>query len=310
MMRAQASLEYLIIIAAVIGIAAVVVYTLSGVMSSQSSSASIATCKQAAIDCKASRMLTPNDPCFSCDTACSNPATGKEIFAGALECCKSAMVEDLYEDSVVCAMLVPCGNGQARCADGSCKTPACSGTSCGTPDPGGCIQSITCGNPNTCDASCSTQYKSTGSSCGTGYSSSSSCSGNQKCTTTTDYKCDSSHNCVSNVGTSCTDCSTSGRCCLGTSPNAYCGTCPPNCGIITCSGSTPYCCNSISCCTSSSQCCGISCCSSGQSCCGGSCCSGTCCGALGCCGAGYQCCTFPSTHCCLIGHCGAFGGCS
>jgi hypothetical protein len=106
MMRAQAGLEYLIIIAAVIGIAAVVVYTISGVMSSQSSSASIATCKQASVDCKASRMLSPNDPCSSCYRGCTNPATGKDVIQGAVTCCNHTETNKIYADSDECSLTV------------------------------------------------------------------------------------------------------------------------------------------------------------------------------------------------------------
>src|SRR5512136_782782 len=89
MASAQGALEYLAIIAAVLGIAAVLVYSISGVVSAQVPSAAIGTCKQAAIDCKNSRLVTPNDPCPSCDSACRNPSTGKELFFGAISCCNT-----------------------------------------------------------------------------------------------------------------------------------------------------------------------------------------------------------------------------
>jgi len=103
MASAQGALEYLIIIAAVMGIAAVVVYTLSGVMSSQSSSASIASCKQESQTCKLSKMSSPNDPCLSCDTACANPTTGQEIFPGATYCCVNSETNKIYAGSAECS---------------------------------------------------------------------------------------------------------------------------------------------------------------------------------------------------------------
>lgn len=106
MMRAQASLEYLIIVAAVIAIAAVVVFTMSGILSSQSSSASIATCKQAATDCKGSRLLAPQDPCSSCYLGCTNPATGKEVIQGAVTCCNHTETNKIYANSTECSFAV------------------------------------------------------------------------------------------------------------------------------------------------------------------------------------------------------------
>ena len=105
MRRAQGALEYLIIIAAVIGIAAVVVYTVSGVMLGQSTSASIVSCKQAATDCKASRLLSPNDPCNNCATACVDLASGKEIFYGATYCCTTGKDNLIYADSPGCGLV-------------------------------------------------------------------------------------------------------------------------------------------------------------------------------------------------------------
>ncbi len=127
MASAQAGLEYLIIIAAVIGIAAVVVYTVSGVMSTQSSSASIATCKQASVDCKASRMLAPADPCSSCFRSCTNPATGKDVIQGAVYCCNHSETNKIYADSAECSTLVtitsPSGLYSGASATLSATTP-------------------------------------------------------------------------------------------------------------------------------------------------------------------------------------------
>ncbi len=128
MAKAQAGLEYLIIIAAVIGIAAVVVYTISGVMSTQSSSASIAACKQSSVDCKASRMLAPGDPCSSCYRGCTNPATGKDVIQGAVYCCNHSETNKIYADSTECSTLVtitsPSGLYTGASATLSATTPA------------------------------------------------------------------------------------------------------------------------------------------------------------------------------------------
>jgi len=279
MIKAQGSLEYLIIVAAVIAIAAVVVFTMSGILSSQSSSASIATCKQAAIDCKASRMLAPNDPCFSCDTACSNPATGKEIFAGAVYCCNHSLSDMIYSDSSECAALL-CHNNQLdsgeECDDNS--DSAC---------PGHCVdcKCYICNNNRldpgeSCDGSVLGTCTATGSYC-------------------------SNCECYCSDGTKAGQCSTANpgmRCSASGSlvPDSTC-TCPACYTFVPTMG-----------CVYSPNC-GTSCCQSGQSCCGGLCCSGTCIGttcclsgiACGttCCSSGQSCnsCPYGGSRCCASG---------
>jgi hypothetical protein len=299
MARAQAGLEYLIIIAAVIGIAAVVVYTLSGVMSSQSSSASIAACKQAAVDCKGSRMLSPGDPCSSCLSACKNPATGKDIFAGASLCCNRTESNKIYAGSLEC----PCTSnseceGGKTCISGLCcisATPACtgsgSGQGCQQPTANGCILSANCVDPGTCNAQCVYTTKSAGSSCGSGIPSY-ACTNGQVCTSSNTGTCSSTYPYSCNMpSATCASCAP-GTCCSPGSP-----TC------VTAHPIPPFSCS-----------CGDRECGTGNKCCDalfGKCCatSDTCCGSS-CCGAGYECCTFPSQHCCPTGKCGAFGGCS
>lgn len=81
MQRGQGSLEYLIIIAAVLAISAVVVLFLTGAFGGTQSSAKLNECKSAAAQCLSSHLLSPNDPCVICDTACTDNA-GNDILTG------------------------------------------------------------------------------------------------------------------------------------------------------------------------------------------------------------------------------------
>jgi len=99
MAKAQGSLEYLIIISAVLAIAAITVFYITGVFSSQKPGVSISTCREAASNCQASKMTSPNDPCTICDSACKDPTTNREVFTGATTCCKKARADMIYVGS-------------------------------------------------------------------------------------------------------------------------------------------------------------------------------------------------------------------
>jgi len=78
MRKAQGSLEYLIIIAAVLAIAAIVVLFMTGAFKSSRTSADVSACKQAASDCAqtiATSGLTNCSGTNICD-ACPNDTTG------------------------------------------------------------------------------------------------------------------------------------------------------------------------------------------------------------------------------------------
>jgi hypothetical protein len=85
-MRGQGAIEYLVVIAAVFGIAALVVLFLTGVMSASTSSASTALCKQAAASCSQRQYLGFTGECKECETACIDPKTRKDVIGGTLEC--------------------------------------------------------------------------------------------------------------------------------------------------------------------------------------------------------------------------------
>jgi len=84
-MRAQGSLEYLIILAAVLGVSAIVVLFITGTFTGTTKGADISKCRLAAEKCKLSKMSSPADPCLSCDTACTDSA-GKDLLDGRLGC--------------------------------------------------------------------------------------------------------------------------------------------------------------------------------------------------------------------------------
>ncbi len=113
MARAQGSLEYLIILAVVLTVSGVVVAYMTGIIGAHKSSVTITDCKQAAIDCKASRLLSSNDPCLACDTACKD-STGAEVFDGATYCCTNSQPEMIFGNSSGCG-----GGFTYKCNDGT-----------------------------------------------------------------------------------------------------------------------------------------------------------------------------------------------
>jgi len=102
MLRAQGSLEYMVIIAVVLAIAGITTLYMSGVLKGQSSQVSAAACKQASQTCKLSQMSSPNDPCLSCNAACVSQTTGKEVFNGATYCCNHTQEDLIYTGSSGC----------------------------------------------------------------------------------------------------------------------------------------------------------------------------------------------------------------
>lgn len=106
MQKGQGALEYLIIITAVLAISAVIVLFLTGALGGQSNSAQFSACKNAAVACKNSKLLSPNDPCFICDTSCvdlqgNDLITGTKTFeaGSAVAYCKAGQPEQIYKRS-------------------------------------------------------------------------------------------------------------------------------------------------------------------------------------------------------------------
>lgn len=102
MSSAQSALEYLVIIAAVLGLAAAVVMIVSSSFSTGATSAAYNACKEAAAQCKVSRHISIKDPCPGCIQACSDQKTGQELFTGAVNCCNSTSIEKIYSGSSGC----------------------------------------------------------------------------------------------------------------------------------------------------------------------------------------------------------------
>ena len=122
MARAQGSLEYLIIIAIVLAVSAVVISYSTGILGGGKSSISVTSCKQAAVDCKAAKMLSSTDPCLPCDTACKDSG-GVELFDGATYCCTMGQPDMIYLNSPGCGG----GYTTTTCSDGTPKA-TCSDT--------------------------------------------------------------------------------------------------------------------------------------------------------------------------------------
>jgi hypothetical protein len=95
-------LEYMVIIAAVLGLAAAVVMILSSSFNTGATSASYNACKEAAAQCAVSRHVSTKDPCSGCVQACSDQRTGNELFTGAINCCNSTSLEKIYSGSPGC----------------------------------------------------------------------------------------------------------------------------------------------------------------------------------------------------------------
>src|SRR3990172_3306113 len=96
MSKGQGSLEYLIIIAAVLALVSLVVLFLTGAFSQSATGAKFAECRNTALKCYNLHLATPTDPCTFCDTQCKDKA-GVELFPGAAAYCKAGDYEQIYE---------------------------------------------------------------------------------------------------------------------------------------------------------------------------------------------------------------------
>jgi len=85
-MKAQGAIEYLIIIAAVLAIAAVAVIFMSGVFGTSGKSANIALCRQAAASCDNMLATGVSKSCPECEESCINPITRRDVIGGTIEC--------------------------------------------------------------------------------------------------------------------------------------------------------------------------------------------------------------------------------
>jgi len=109
-MRAQGAIEYMIIIAAVLGVAAVVVLFVTGVFTTASGSSNINLCREAASNCNRDLTLGLGGACNYCNTSCILP-NGSQVIPGAIDCCKLGKISKIYVGSFECTSL--------RCLDGT-----------------------------------------------------------------------------------------------------------------------------------------------------------------------------------------------
>lgn len=84
-MRGQGALEYLVLIALILGITSAVVLWVTGAFSGQKAAAELAACRNAAIECRKAHFLNPADPCPICDQMCID-AAGNDILSGTPGC--------------------------------------------------------------------------------------------------------------------------------------------------------------------------------------------------------------------------------
>lgn len=85
MMKGQGALEYLIIIAAVLGISAVVVLFVSGAFTGATGGADISKCRLAAANCQKDMALGVSTSCNYCEEACRD-SSGKDVLDGVPGC--------------------------------------------------------------------------------------------------------------------------------------------------------------------------------------------------------------------------------
>ncbi|MFH0986869.1 MAG: hypothetical protein V1911_02345 [Candidatus Micrarchaeota archaeon] len=140
---AQGSLEYLVILGAVITVSALVVVYLAGSSGESAKNVQIQECVSAAAKCEVNHFSNPADPCNFCAEDCAD-STGAELLPGAIECCRAGEKENIYEGSTACGavscteetMETVCPTKLCKdkdCISGTCTyTPSDDGTSCGT----------------------------------------------------------------------------------------------------------------------------------------------------------------------------------
>ncbi len=145
-MKLQTSLEYLIIIAAVLAIVGFIVYFVIGSYSSSSISAKFSECKSAAAQCKSKHLVAPNDPCLFCEEACT--INGVDLLEGtgysAVELCRQGNASAIYQREKLppaCYNDSDCDDGNA-CTIDYCQNPGSSEAVCVNEPIFGCINTV------------------------------------------------------------------------------------------------------------------------------------------------------------------------
>jgi hypothetical protein len=156
MERAQASLEYLAILATAIAITAIVTLLVINNFSGQQNQYLYASCRQAASTCKITLGADSSAECSACNTAC-NLTNGSEIYSGAAKCCKVGLPDQIYVGSPGCGAYclsdLECTN--KLCCNKQCTTPECdSDLSINCPSNPDVCHTYTCTNDGACNAEC------------------------------------------------------------------------------------------------------------------------------------------------------------
>ncbi len=121
MNKAQGSLEYLVIIAAVLLVSGIVVYLISGSAGSSVNSVNFEQCKTAANQCRTNHLVNAHDPCNFCEKACT--VNGKDILNDncslAVSLCKQGNPSEIYVGNTNCSIgCVPTEQNETNCNDG------------------------------------------------------------------------------------------------------------------------------------------------------------------------------------------------
>ena len=227
MKKGQVSVELLIILATVLVISFVSVTLLTGSTAVNKNMMIVSSCQTAAKQCDFIHRASPSYSCSFCDTQCVDPASGNEIFNGAIDCCKAGNASLIYVGSSSCSVPahpVPACSSPIDCNDNNvCTNDDCLNGHCLNLPNDGAI----CGDDgNDCTVDecqnkvCSKSFLKQGAFCNGGAGE---CDGNgvcvaYQCTTNPDpncpsdtdcetYSCDvSTHTCVSqdvNEGGTC-----------------------------------------------------------------------------------------------------------
>ncbi|GEM_PF-2474755 len=101
-MKGQGSLEYLIIIAAVLLVSGIVVLVVTGSFGVQQNNVVYNACKQAAKECSLALSVDQAAKCDFCDSSCTDPTTNKEAFTNAISWCKQGRQDCIYLGSTTC----------------------------------------------------------------------------------------------------------------------------------------------------------------------------------------------------------------
>ena len=123
--KAQGSLEYLIIIAAVISISAIVIFLVTGSAGNSEKNVLYSSCRQAAVECGLLHKANPNNTCQICDESCVDPRNGEELEQCIIKACKLGNSSIIYQGANIsslgaCSVDSDC-NDSDPCTNDSCE---------------------------------------------------------------------------------------------------------------------------------------------------------------------------------------------